>query len=81
MLRVDLHHHMTMTVLGLTALTQVIIIAHSTFEAGAMKVTNTATITDDATVTALFATIFIDNHHDASRHLLGTVDLDHGVRL
>jgi hypothetical protein len=95
MLRRNLHHNVFMFVFGLTGFTQVIIITHSALEARTMEVTNAATITNDTSVTqstrtigssktataTTIATIFIHHHHDASRHLVGTVDLNHGVRL
>ena len=93
MLWVDLHHDVLMLVLGLTGFAQVEIITHSALEARTMeKVANVTAITDNAavtqatwtvgsskTATSTRATIFVDYHHDASGHLVGAVDLDHGV--
>jgi hypothetical protein len=92
MLGGDLHHHVVMTVLGLAGFAQIIIIAHRTLEARSMEVAHAASIADDTAVACAWAVgssktatatrpmIVIYHDQDAGRHLIGAVDLDHGVR-
>jgi hypothetical protein len=88
MLRVNLHHDMSMTILAFTSLTEIVILADSTLEAWALEGRSVTAITATSMtgVTILGATAspptpLLHNHRQRSRQLIRMINLESGVGL